>query len=63
MTDSSGDDQWMEDEVSIPEEPEELIAMLARRRQIPEKASEHFAVEYVLTYPGRGIALATGHHR
>lgn len=57
MTDSPGDDHWMEDEVNIPEEPEELVAWLARRRQIPEKASEAFAVEYVLTYPGRDIAL------
>ncbi|QLD90332.1 hypothetical protein HWV07_15330 [Natronomonas salina] len=60
MTDSPGDDQWIEDEVRIPEEPAELIARLARRRQIPEKASEHFDVEYVLTYPGRDIALDDG---
>lgn len=57
MTDSPGGDHWMEDEVNIPEEPGELVAWLARRRQIPKKASEAFAVEYVLTYPGRDIAL------
>lgn len=52
-----GDDQWIDDEVSIPEAPAELIAWLARRRQIPEKASEHVDTEYVLTYPGRDIAF------
>lgn len=57
MTEPDDDDSWLEYDVRIPEEEDELIAWLARKRRLPDRAPQWSDLEYILAVPGQDLAI------